>query len=67
MNTYIITEKQNLQSFRKGFEYRGTLRGAKLKASREQMFQGTVMTISEKCGQLVAHKDANGWRDEHDA
>ncbi len=61
MNTYTITEKQNLNSVRQGAEFQAKdLTAAKRIASREKMFKGTVMTI-EQNGRLVAYKEAGAW------
>lgn len=57
MTTYIIHELQNLDSVRKGEIYEGTLRGAKAKATREQVWQGTVLKITDEHGNTVAVKD----------
>ncbi|MDX9717254.1 MAG: hypothetical protein RBT67_07765 [Thauera sp.] len=57
MATYIIHELQNLESVRKGEIFEGTLRAAKAKASREQMWQGTVLKITDEQGRTVATKD----------
>ena len=54
---YIIHELQNLNSARKGSVYDGTLRGAKIKATRDQMYQGTVLKITDEQGRMVACKD----------
>lgn len=61
MNTYTITEKQNLNSVRKGAEFQAKdLTAAKRIASREKMFQGTVMTV-EQNGRLLAYKESGVW------
>lgn len=57
MTNYIIHELQNLNSVRIGTEYAGTLRGAKAKATRDQMWQGTVLKITDEQGRMVACKD----------
>lgn len=57
MTTYIIHEIQNLNSVRKGEIFEGTLRAAKAKASREQIWQGTVLKITDENGAPVAIKD----------
>lgn len=57
MATYIIHELQNLESVRKGEIFEGTLRAAKTKASRDQMWQGTVLKITDEQGRTVATKD----------
>lgn len=55
--TYTITEKQNVNSTREGYEFSGTLDQAKRKATKEQVAYGTVLTI-ELSGELVAYKEA---------
>ena len=57
MTKFIIHELQNLQSVRVGEIYVGSLQGAKLKASREQVWQGTVLKITDESGDAVAIKD----------
>lgn len=57
MATYIIHELQNLESVRKGAIYEGSLQGAKAKATREQVYQGTVLKITDEHGNAVAIKD----------
>ena len=57
MGKYIIHELQNLESVRKGDIYEGTLQGAKAKATREQVWQGTVLKITDEEGRAVAIKD----------
>ena len=59
MGKYIIHELQNLESTRKGEIYEGTLQGAKAKATRDQMWQGTVLKITDEEGRTVAVKDKN--------
>lgn len=56
-NTYIIHELQNLESVRKGEIFTGTLRAAKAKATRDQIWQGTVLKITTENGLTVAVKD----------
>lgn len=63
MATFTIYELQNLNSVRSGVEYAGTLRGAKAKATRDQMFQGTVLKITDEQGRTVAAKAGNEWVD----
>ncbi len=57
MGKYIIDELQNLESVRKGDIYEGTLQGAKAKATRDQVWQGTVLKITDEEGRAVAIKD----------
>jgi hypothetical protein len=61
MNTYIVTEKQNLSSSREGKAFQAKdLTAAKRIATREKMFQGTVMTI-EQDGRLLAYRVEGKW------
>ena len=57
MGKYIIHELHNLESVRKGEIYEGTLQGAKAKATREQVWNGTVLKITDEEGRAVAIKD----------
>lgn len=64
MNKYVITEKQNVNSIRKGLVIEAAdIAAAKRRASREQMFHGTVMTIENEFGTLLAIKQDGKWRD----
>ena len=60
-STYTITEKQNSNSIRKGVvkDFKN-LTGAKIWASRNQVFQGTVLVI-EQYGNVVAKKENEKW------
>ena len=61
MNTYKITEKQNIWSNRDGYQVScNTLKGAKIIASKRQIFIDTVLTI-EQDNQLIAYKKHNNW------
>ena len=66
MTTYIITEKQNLNSSRRGETIEAKdLTAAKRAASRMKMFKDTVMTIESESGMLLCWKDRSGkWNDE---
>ena len=61
--TYTIYELQNLQSSRQGTTFKGTLRAAKAKASKDQMFQGTVLKITDSYGNTVSTKSGKKWVD----
>lgn len=63
MTTYIITEKQNLQSIREGEAIQAkSLTAAKRKARSMQCFFGTVLTIESEAGHMLAHaKDGQQW------
>ena len=57
--TYIITEKQNLFSTREGVAVEATsLTSAKRIASKDQVFNGTVLTVESQSGALLAYKEA---------
>lgn len=62
MTTYTITEKQNLESTRLGYEFSGSLRAAKAEATRNRVYKGTILTI-EKGGELVAYRQGRNWTD----
>lgn len=57
MTKFIIHELQNLDSVRKGDIYEGNLKGAKAKATRDRIWQGTVLKITDELGNTVAVKD----------
>lgn len=64
MQTYIITEKQDINSTRRGERIEAAdLAAAKRKASRMQMFKGTVLTIEAENGALLATKQGGKWED----
>lgn len=61
---YVITEKQNVNSTRKGEIVEAkTLTAAKIAASKRQFYQGTVLTIHSPSGELLAVKKNGGWID----
>ena len=61
MKTYTVRELQNLQSHREGTEIAAkTLADAKRLATRNQVFQGTVLVIEEG-GHRVAYKENGRW------
>ena len=63
MNTYLITEKQNVGSTRNGnLVEASSLTSAKSIATRTQCFTGTVLTI-ERNEILVAYKENGKWND----
>lgn len=55
---YIIKETTHVNAEREGVEFEGTLTQAKRYASRNQVFQGTVLKIETTWGELVAYKEA---------
>ncbi len=62
MSTFIITEKQNVNDLRQGDAIDcQNLMEAKRKASRMQCFQGTVLTIEDENGALLAAKRNGKW------
>ena len=62
MNTFIITEKQHLNSTREGTTIElSSLTEAKRWASKNQCFYGTVLTIENESGALVAYKTGKKW------
>lgn len=62
MATYIITEKQNFASKREGEEINAaSLSVAKGLASKMQMFQGTMLTVEDDSGRLLAVKSNGKW------
>jgi len=64
MNTFIISETQNLASSREGYRFKGTLTQAKRHASRNQAFHGTMLKIEREDGTLIASKSDNKWKDQ---
>ena len=64
MTTYIITELQNANSYRKGETVEAKdLTAAKRKASRMQRYQGTAMKIEYENGSVASIKEDDKWRD----
>ena len=70
---YILRELQNINSFREGEEIEAAnLTAAKAMASRKQLFQGTILTLTvggttaldDTTGEVVCYKDAEGWHNE---
>ena len=57
LEKYIIHEIRDGVSVRKGEVFEGTLRAAKLKATRGQVSYRTVMKITDEEGRAVATKD----------
>jgi len=59
---YTVTEKQTANSWREGEKIKAvSLSEAKRKASRMQVFQGTVLEISDAAGP-IAIKENGVWR-----
>lgn len=62
MNTYIITEKQNFNSMRKGYELKAkTLISAKRHAKRNQAFHGTVLVIEQNGAEVAKANKSGKW------
>lgn len=62
MTTFIIIEKQNSNSSRKGEKVEAAnLAAAKRKATGLQLFQGTVMEITDELGNRLAIKTNGRW------
>jgi len=62
MSTYIITEKQNANSARKGEKIEAeSLSSAKACTTRAQMFRGTVLTVEAENGTVLAIKKDGRW------
>lgn len=60
----IVRELQNRQSTREGQTIEAkTLSAAKTKATKDQMFQGTVLTLEDEHGNQLAYKDNAKWVD----
>ena len=61
---YIVRELQNANSTREGtFVSAKSLASVKRKASRDQLFEGTILTIETTDGRVVATKTAGDWED----
>ena len=63
MTTYYIYEVQNINATCSPAIYSGTLKAAKTKATRDQVFQGTVLKITDSKGNLISAKTKNKWVD----
>lgn len=64
MGQYTITEKQNAQSRRDGTQVEAaSLSDAKRRASRMQVFHGTVIEISDAHG-VLSVKRGGKWQDQ---
>ena len=64
MTAYIVTEKQNAQSSRKGQTIEAAnLTAAKRKACGLQMFKGTVLEIAAENGAVLSRKQGGRWID----
>lgn len=63
--TYVIKEVQNVNADCDGEKVVvKSLRGAKISASRRQLYRGTTMKIEGKNGALIAYKeDGKNWVD----
>lgn len=56
-NLYTIQESQDHRSYREGYNFKGTLTGAKISASKRRFFEGTCLKITNECGDIVAFKE----------
>jgi len=64
MIKFYITEKQDLGSIRKPKMYQArTLSAAKIKATKDQVFRGTVLTIENESGVMITFKKDGRWTD----
>ena len=64
MTAYIVTEKQNAQSSRKGQTIEAAnLTAAKRKASGLQVFKGTVLEIAAENGAVLSREEEGRWTD----
>ena len=61
MTDYIVIEKQNTNSMREGVKITAkNLTSAKIKASKAQVFKGTVLEITNLRGETLAVKQKTG-------
>jgi hypothetical protein len=58
---YYIHELRNLDNVTPATPYQGTLRGAKLFATRNQTWAGTTLKITDEQGRRVATKGDGPW------
>ena len=61
--TYYIYEVQNINATCGPAIYSGTLKAAKTKATRDQVFKGTVLKITDSKGNLISAKKKGEWVD----
>jgi len=67
MTTYIITEKQDANSTREGqYAEAASLKGAKILATRAQVFAGTTLTVQDAYGRVLSTKRHGVWSDRDD-
>jgi hypothetical protein len=58
MKTFILTEKQDLDSFREGEKIMAkSIISAKRMAGMKRFFQGTVLVISDLSGQMLCYQE----------
>lgn len=61
MKTFILIEKENFNSERKGLTFKAkTLTGAKIKASNLQCFDNTLLELTDASGYTLAVKEKSG-------
>lgn len=66
MPIYYIKELQDANSYRKGRRLEAkSLTSAKRVASRERMFQGTVLVIESEQGHRLSVKENKYWKDSN--
>lgn len=65
VNTYEICEQQNQRGYREGYKFTGTLRAAKMAATKNQTFHGTWLKICYEDGDIATMKNpsTNKWED----
>jgi ribosomal protein L35AE/L33A len=65
METYIIKELQNLNSYREGQTVQAeSLTAAKRKASKSRVYHGTVLVITDNNGIVLASQwEGKPWKD----
>ena len=64
MTTYYIYEVQNTNATCNRPEiYLGTLKAAKAKATRDQVFKGTLLKITDTKGNAISTKIKSKWHD----
>ena len=63
MNTFILIEKENFNSEREGISFTAkNLTGAKIKASKLQCFDSTILELTDETGHTLAIKEkSDNW------
>ena len=65
--TYYLHELRNLDNVAPAIAYAGTLHGAKVTATRNQAWAGTVLKITDQHGRTISTKTPEGWADNPEA